>query len=90
MFISFSSSIVAVHRLNGDSKNTIPGQAAKQINAFWLKDFLPLDVPQARVMTLGYSAHSAFGNNTADIIDHAKSLLSSLVDKREKDDVGHH
>ncbi len=38
-------------------------------------------------MTFGYNAHAAFGNTTADIIDHAKSLLSSLVDKREEDHV---
>lgn len=86
ILISSSSSIVAVHGLNGDSKNT---WTSRQINAFWLKEFLPLDVPHARVMTLGYNAHAAFGNTTADIIDHAKSLLSSLVDKREEEDVGH-
>ena len=38
-------------------------------------------------MTFGYNADVAFGNTTADIIDHAKSLLSSLIDKREEDDV---
>ena len=38
-------------------------------------------------MTFGYNADAAFGGTTADIIDHAKSLLSSLVDKREEDDV---
>lgn len=40
-------------------------------------------------MTFGCNADTAFGNTTADIIDHAKSLLSSLVDKREEDDVGY-
>ena len=39
-------------------------------------------------MKFGYNTDAAFGNTTADIIDHAKSLLSSLVDKREDDDVG--
>lgn len=77
-------SIVAVHGLNGDRKNTWTNH---KTNAFWLKDFLPLDVPNARVMTFGYNADAAFGNTTADIIDHAKGLLSSLVDKREEDDV---
>ena len=56
--------------------------------AFWLKDFLPNDVPDVRVMTFGYNADAAFGNTTADIVDHAKDLLSSLVDKRERDNVG--
>ena len=39
-------------------------------------------------MSFGYNADAAFGNTTADIVDHAKSLLSSLIDKREEDDVG--
>ena len=77
-------SIVAVHGLNGDPKNT---WTSCQTGTFWLKDFLPHDVPNARVMTFGYNADAAFGNTTAEIIDHAKSLLSSLVDKREEDDV---
>ena len=78
-------SIVAVHGLNGDPKNT---WIDKKTSAFWLKDFLPLDLPNARVMTFGYNADAAFGNTAADIMDHVKSLLSSLVDKREEDDVG--
>jgi hypothetical protein len=78
-------SVVAVHGLNGDPKNT---WTSRKTHAFWLKDFLPQDVPDARVMTFGYNADAAFGNTTADIIDHAKGLLTSLVDKREEDDVG--
>lgn len=30
-----------------------------------------------------------FGNTTADVWDHAKSLLGSLIDERETDDVRH-
>ncbi len=38
-------------------------------------------------MTFGYNAAAAFGQSTSDVIDHAKSLLSSLVDKREEPEV---
>ena len=38
-------------------------------------------------MTFGYNANAAFGNTTADIVDYAKGLLSSLIDEREEDDV---
>lgn len=38
-------------------------------------------------MTFGYNADVAFGNTTADINDHAKDLLSCLIDKREEDEV---
>jgi hypothetical protein len=54
---------------------------------FWLKDCLPHDLDSARIMTFGYNAAAAFGRSTADVIDHAKDLLSSLVDKREDDKV---
>ena len=77
-------SIVAVHGLYGNRTST---WTSSQTNAFWLKDFLPRDVPNARVMTFGYNADAAFGNTTAGILDHAKSLLSSLIDKREGNDV---
>jgi hypothetical protein len=52
-----------------------------------LKDFLPQQIPDARIMTFGYNADAAFGQSTAEVIDQAKSLLSSLVDKREEPDV---
>lgn len=38
------------------------------------------------MFTFGYNADAAFGNTTADIVDHAKDLLGSLIDKREEQD----
>jgi hypothetical protein len=52
----------------------------------WIKDFLPFHVPNVRVMSFGYNADAAFGSTTASIMDHARDLLGSLVDKREEDD----
>jgi hypothetical protein len=49
---------------------------------------LPHKVGDARILTFGYNAAAAFGHSTADVIDHAKSLLSSLIDKREEEGVG--
>ena len=77
-------SIVAVHGLNGDPTNTWKHAAN---NHFWLQDSLPLDVKGARVLNYGYNADVVFGNTTADVWDHAKSLLGSLTDEREKGDV---
>jgi hypothetical protein len=37
------------------------------------------------VITFGYNADAVFGNTMASIVDHAKELLSSLIDKREED-----
>ncbi|KAK5202612.1 hypothetical protein LTR41_011644 [Exophiala xenobiotica] len=79
--IDLPSTIVAVHGLGGDAIDTWTDPKSK---AFWLKDFLPQQVHDARIMTSGYNAHAAFGQSTAEVIDHAKSLLASLVDKREE------
>jgi hypothetical protein len=59
----------------------------QETKAFWLRDYLPLDISGARILNFGYNADVAFGNSTADILDHAKSLLGSLIDQREEDDV---
>lgn len=77
-------SIVAIHGLNGDPKDTWTDDKS---NVFWLKDFLPHDVPNARVMTFGYDADATFGKTTAGISELAQILLSSLVDRREENDV---
>ncbi|KAI9765218.1 MAG: hypothetical protein M1840_007710 [Geoglossum simile] len=73
-------SVVALHGLNGDLKETWTDPRS---GALWLQDFLPLDIPTARVMTFGYNADAAFGNTMADIADYARDLLSSVVDKRK-------
>ncbi|EXJ76155.1 uncharacterized protein A1O5_00663 [Cladophialophora psammophila CBS 110553] len=73
--------IVAVHGIGGDAVNTWTHPKSK---AFWLKDFLPQQIPDARIMTFGYNADAAFGQSTAEVIDHAKSLLANLIDKREE------
>jgi hypothetical protein len=77
-------SIVAVHGLGGDLIETWTHPKSK---AFWLKDFLPKQIPEARIMTFGYNANAAFGQSTAEVVDHAKSLLVSLLDKREDPEV---
>jgi hypothetical protein len=73
-----------VHGLSGDPIET---WTHSKSNAFWLKDFLPHKVKDARILTFGYDAAAAFGQS-ANIIDHARSLLSSLIDKRDEEDVG--
>lgn len=77
-------SLVAVHGLGGDSVET---WTHPKIKTFWLKDLLPLNVPDARVLTFGYNADVWFGKSTSTFNDHAKGLLSKLVDKRDSPQV---
>lgn len=74
---------MVVHGLGGDA---IATWTHPKLRAFWLKEFLPKYNPDTRIMTFGYAA-AAFRQSTAEVIDHAKSLLSSLVDKREEPEV---
>jgi hypothetical protein len=64
---------VAVYGLGGNAITTWTHPKSK---AFWLKDFLPQQIPHARIMTFGYNAAAAFGQLTAEVTDHAKSLLT--------------
>ncbi|KAL6240249.1 hypothetical protein RBB50_012854 [Rhinocladiella similis] len=52
--------IVAVHGLGGDAINTWTQPKSKK---FWLRDFLPQQIPGARIMTFGYNADVAFGQS---------------------------
>ena len=61
----------------------IPGRTPKPrhsgLKASYLLTFL-----RRRVMAFGYNANGAFDNTTADIVDHAKDMLSSLIDNANK------
>lgn len=47
----YSVDIVVVHGINGDAYGTWTHQTGKKM---WLKDFLPKDLPGARIFTFGY------------------------------------
>jgi hypothetical protein len=58
-----------------------------KIEEAWLRDFLPRDLPRARILTFGYNAAAAFENSVADVADNGREPLRSLVENREGDDV---
>jgi hypothetical protein len=65
--------IVAIHGINGDAYKTW-----SHGDTLWLRDFLPEQVPGARVFSFRYDAQVAFSSSRADIRDFARSLLNSL------------
>jgi hypothetical protein len=79
-------SVIAVHGLGGHAFNTWT-----EGGRLWLRDFLPSDLPKARVLTFGYDSGIAFTNSKSTLRDFARSLLESVNQHRRrnaKDGVG--
>jgi len=74
-------SIVALHGLNGHAFNTWATKAGHM----WLRDSLPSDIPNARILTYGYDSNPSSAS-FAGIEDFALDFLAALHDKRR--DVG--
>lgn len=66
--------VVAVHGLQGDAHKTWEHDDG----SLWLRDFLPADIPFARIMTFGYDSTVAFSKSVAKIEDKALELLNQL------------
>ncbi|MCJ1344417.1 hypothetical protein MMC31_002620, partial [Peltigera leucophlebia] len=70
--------VVAVHGLQGDAYKTWEHDNG----SLWLRDFLPADIPNARIMTFGYDSTVAFSKSVAKIEDKALELLNHLSARR--------
>ncbi|KAG0124311.1 Alpha/Beta hydrolase protein [Tuber indicum] len=66
--------IVALHGLGGDRFRTWTHDSG----ACWIRDFLPEQIPGARIMTFGYNSGVAFSQNVAGISVFANDLLDRL------------
>ncbi|KAA6412799.1 MAG: hypothetical protein FRX48_03791 [Lasallia pustulata] len=71
--------IVAVHGLNGHHEKTWTTN-----NVNWLRDLLPSDIPNARILSWGYDAntHSTSQISGQYLYNHATTLVSDLCLKR--------
>ena len=79
-----SVDIVALHGLNGHAYHTWTHQ---QNGKLWLRDFLPLQLPGARIFTFGYPSEVVFSLATGKIADYARSLLEDLNSERRTPEV---
>lgn len=48
----------------------------------WLRDFLPQQIPHARIMSFGYDSVLLFSKSTSDVATFAEQLLESLLSMR--------
>lgn len=73
-----SIDVVAVHGLQGDPYKTWEHDNG----SIWLRDFLPADIPLARIMTFGYESTVAFSKSVAKLEDKSLELLNRLSAER--------
>ena len=79
----YNVDIVAVHGLGGDAYKTWTHDNGK----IWLRDFLPTDIPGARVFTYGYNSTLLFSRETGRLREYAHELLEDIRSERTLADV---
>ena len=53
----------------------------------WLRDFLPLAIPNARIMTFGYDARVVDSRSIIGMMENANNLLTQLCIYRNSRDL---
>lgn len=69
--------IIAIHGLNGHYRDT--WTAATGSNWLETEDFLPAQIPNARILSYGYNSTVQFSKSEADIGVFAEQLLESVM-----------
>lgn len=80
-FVAYSFSVVFVHGLRGHRSRTWTKGSVQ-----WIKDYLPVDIPDIRVLSFGYDANilNLFQpSSTNNVHYHAKALLDGLLLHRQ-------
>ncbi|MCJ1249271.1 hypothetical protein MMC30_006494 [Trapelia coarctata] len=75
---TYNVDVVAVHGLGGSAYETW----THHNGTLWLRDFLPGDLPGARVFTYGYNSTYVFSRETSILRDYARTLLEDLRSER--------
>ncbi|PVF91216.1 hypothetical protein CPB86DRAFT_719899, partial [Serendipita vermifera] len=72
--------IVAIHGLDGHRETSWTAENG----TMWLKDLLPLDIPNARILTYGYDSdtRSFTYTSTQSIFSHAEAFVANLTQAR--------
>ncbi|RDW70414.1 hypothetical protein BP5796_08811 [Coleophoma crateriformis] len=75
--------VVALHGLNGHYQRTWTAKTSDGTKVNWLKDLLPAQIPNARVLSFGYDSAVQFSKSVSGISDFAEQLLNELLAQRE-------
>ncbi|KAA6415622.1 MAG: hypothetical protein FRX48_00338 [Lasallia pustulata] len=76
--------IIAVHGLNPTNTEFHAEATWTVEDKLWLRDFLPPQLPSARVLLFGYNANVAFETSIAGVHEQAINLLNRIASKREE------
>lgn len=76
--------IVAVHGLNPKNKpNHAEMTWTHTNNKLWLRDFLPLQLPRARIQLFSYNSNVGIQSSSAGVREQVENLLRNLLLERE-------
>lgn len=75
-------SVIAVHGLGGDWEMT---WSHKTTGKLWLRDFLPQQFKNVRVMSFGYDSTYILSAAVTDVNDASASLLDRLDGERQEE-----
>ncbi|KAI2923323.1 hypothetical protein CBS147343_872 [Aspergillus niger] len=76
--------IIAVHGLNPKSKKNHAEKTWESNGKLWLRDFLPKQLPRARIFLFSYNSKVAIQSSAAGVREQAHVLLDRLRLEREK------
>lgn len=76
--------IVAVHGLNGHYEKTWTATLRNGTKVNWLRDLLPQQVRNTRIMSFSYESTVQFSKSTSDIFTFADQLLEYILASRQK------
>ncbi|KAI1765268.1 hypothetical protein GGR53DRAFT_490515 [Hypoxylon sp. FL1150] len=80
-----SVDIIAVHGLNPLDKQLHAEATWTAGEKLWLRDFLPKQVPHARILLFGYNSNVALQASTAGVTEQAENLLNQVETVRSTD-----
>lgn len=75
-------SIIAVTGLAG---HAFGSWRSRNSGKMWLRDIIPIDLPNARILTYGYDTKLAGSKSNARISEYAKQFLETVMDARHGD-----
>ena len=77
------TSIVAVHGLNPTNKESHAYDTWTADKSLWLRDFLPRQLPEARILLFGYNSNVVLNTSTAGVHEQATNLLNRVMLRRK-------